>query len=136
MIEKTQVEIDLGAALRDLQVIFQEVKNQNISPAQIGLTCRSKIQPSFADAVGGLYDFEEKRWKARESDFKYFHPAIEKTYFYDIYCKFQKLSGNRIGRVRIMTLASKACSTWMSLISLHMTGRPTYCGDQRVLHWH
>lgn len=108
LVERTSVSIDL----QRLKLAVQQVTLAypwTSSRRQIGLTCRESILPSVEDGVGSLYNFEAQSWFARERDFKVFLPEFRDTYLHEIYLRLQDETRNRIGRVRLMNLAPKAC---------------------------
>lgn len=79
----------------------------NNSPNQICLTSRPNARTPIYDGVGSLYDFEKKRFVAKESDFTVFNREFEGTYLEEVYNTINAVDS--LGRVRLLRLQSRNC---------------------------
>ncbi len=105
---KTSFKIDLPRLLKDVQLVIQKYPLSE-SVRQLCLTSHKSIDQSVYDGVGSLYDFEKSVFWAEEKDFKYFIKEFQGTYFEEIYHDLQKMSENKIARMRLMFLPPRAC---------------------------
>lgn len=103
-IEKTALTADKQKLLEDLEFVLK------ICPfaqtGQLGLNYRPGSENVWYDAVGSLYDYEKKQYKANESDFTEWNKQIP-SYTTDIIQNLKEKFNFKLGRVRYMRLKPK-----------------------------
>lgn len=107
-VTKTDYKVDLDKLLRVVQTTLKKYPLSETS-RQICLTSHKQEDQSVYDGVGLIYDREKSVWLAHEKDFKYFLKEFEGTYFEQIYHDLQKITGNRIARMRLLYLPPRTC---------------------------
>jgi len=100
MINKTSLQGDFSAIVTDIENIIKNVgwgeKNQ------IGLNFRPGAENSWFDAVGSLYDKNNKIFIGKENDFTEFNPLS--TGLKNELDRLVKVENIKFGRIRIMRL--------------------------------
>lgn len=107
-IARTEVSFDLPSALESLQEILAKYPF-TFDRRQISLVHRTETDQSILDGVGSLYDFENRKWNARENDFRFFNEEFKDTYFHEIFTRMQEYTGGKIRRFRLMNIPPKTC---------------------------
>jgi hypothetical protein len=105
IIEQTNFNFDFDKAKADVLRILEE---HNFIP-QIGLTHSPKsktLEEKILESTGSIFDFENREFRFKETDFNIFNDAYKNTYLYEMY----KTVPN-IGRFRIMTMDGPKCYT-------------------------
>jgi hypothetical protein len=100
-----EYRFDFERAKTDVLRILEE---HNFIP-QIGLTHSDKElteEQKVLESTGSIFDFENRSYKFKETDFIVFNDRYKDTYLYEMY----KTIPN-IGRFRIMTLDGPKCYT-------------------------
>jgi hypothetical protein len=108
LVHSLSLKFNLSLALSALDQILVQYPF-NATRNQISLTNRVLDEPSIDDGVGSLFDFKAGKWVHREADFRHFNLEFKESYFYELYECLQQFTNGRIGRVRLMHLAPKAC---------------------------
>jgi hypothetical protein len=89
----------------EVERIYQE----NNCRTQIGLTHTTRDlseEEKITESIGSIYDFDEKKYKFKETDFCVFNERYKNTYLHEMYKSIP-----HIGRFRIMTLVGPSCYT-------------------------
>ncbi len=110
LIEKLNKTFDINKALSEAEYLFMRYASQT---NQICLTHRPGAQDKLFDGIGSLYDYNQQKLMALESDFTEFNENLTHTYLYQIYKQFP-----RIGRFRIMRIKPITC------YSIHKDNNP------------
>lgn len=89
----------------DVQTILNSCQLNN---GQLSLThvVGASEHEKIYQATGTLYDFENKKYIFKETDFTEFNDMFKNTYLHDIYQTIEN-----IGRFRIMVMNGPACYT-------------------------
>ena len=99
IIKQLNYDFDLDKAKLAVMKILEE---HNFIP-QIGLTHSPKAttaEEKILESTGSIFDFDNKEFKFKETDFTVFNDAYKGTYLYEMY-----KSMPNIGRFRIMTMS-------------------------------
>ena len=105
IIKQLNYDFDLDKAKLAVMKILEE---HNFIP-QIGLTHSPKAttaEEKILESTGSIFDFDNKEFKFKETDFTVFNDAYKGTYLYEMY-----KSMPNIGRFRIMTMDGPKCYT-------------------------
>ena len=88
--------------------VFSIIEEHNFIP-QIGLTHSTKElteDQKVLESTGSIFDFENKCFKFKETDFSIFNEKYRNTYLFEVYKSIPNL-----GRFRIMTMDGPKCYT-------------------------
>jgi hypothetical protein len=96
----------------DYNRIKEEVNQiylENNCLSQIGLTHTDRTlteEEKITESIGSIYNYEDKTYRYKETDFCIFNERYKGTYLYEIYKSIP-----HIGRFRIMTMTGPSCYT-------------------------